>query len=201
MTEVKYVFFILGGPGAGKGTQCQQLVNKFPISHLSAGELLRQEMARPESEYGQLISSLIADGKIVPSRITVQLLLNAIKEHPNKVFLIDGFPRNEENRLIWEELADPNVFEVIKCITIDVCKETMRKRILGRSIDSGRSDDNEAAIIKRFDTFEQQTCPIIEYYGKIGKLLRVSGEEEVSEVFKIFDKEFTAFFTEKKIPF
>ncbi|EAL51813.1 UMP-CMP kinase, putative [Entamoeba histolytica HM-1:IMSS-B] len=201
MSDIKYVYFILGGPGAGKGTQCDKLVEKFPITHLSAGELLRAEMARPDSQDGQLISSLIKEGKIVPSHITVKLLLKAIQEHPHKVFLIDGFPRNEENKNVWEEMADSKIFEVVKCITIDVQRETMKKRIMKRSVDSGRSDDNEVTVLKRFDTFEKETCPIIEHFGKINKLLRVSGEGSVEEVFKTINEEMTKFYTEKKIPF
>jgi UMP-CMP kinase len=88
------VIFVLGGPGAGKGTQCAKLVKDYGFKHLSAGDLLREEQDRPGSEFGDLIKSYIKEGTIVPQEITIQLLENAIKhtldEEKNNKFLIDG---------------------------------------------------------------------------------------------------------------
>jgi UMP-CMP kinase len=87
------VIFVLGGPGAGKGTQCANLVRDYGFQHLSAGDLLRAEQARPSSEFGELIKSYIKDGKIVPMEVTVALLENAMRdriEKGNTKFLIDG---------------------------------------------------------------------------------------------------------------
>jgi UMP-CMP kinase len=88
------VIFVLGGPGAGKGTQCAKLVKDFGFKHLSAGDLLREEQDRPDSEFGQVIKDYIKEGTIVPMEITIQLLENAItkaikEDHATK-FLIDG---------------------------------------------------------------------------------------------------------------
>lgn len=100
------VIFVLGGPGAGKGTQCAKLVEDYQFVHLSAGDLLRAEQARPGSQYGQLIADYIKSGQIVPQEITIALLQNAIKESlkENKhKFLIDGFPRKMDQALKFEE--------------------------------------------------------------------------------------------------
>ena len=75
----KTVVFILGGPGSGKGTQCDLIVKKFNYVHLSAGELLREERRTPGSQYGEIIQKRIDDGKIVPSEITVSLLKRAME--------------------------------------------------------------------------------------------------------------------------
>lgn len=88
------VIFVLGGPGAGKGTQCANLVRDYGFKHLSAGDLLREEQDRSGSEFGEMIKDYIREGKIVPMEVTIQLLENAIgnsmeKEHKHK-FLIDG---------------------------------------------------------------------------------------------------------------
>ena len=95
--QLPSVVFVLGGPGAGKGTQCANIVEKFGYVHLSAGDLLRAERKREGSEVGALIESYIVKGEIVPVEITCQLLENAmndnIKEHNKYNFLIDGFPR------------------------------------------------------------------------------------------------------------
>ena len=91
------VIFVLGGPGAGKGTQCQKLVSDYGFKHLSAGDLLREEQDRPGSEFGEMIKAYIKEGTIVPMEVTIQLLENAMKaqmesEGPGgkKLFLIDG---------------------------------------------------------------------------------------------------------------
>ena len=90
--EKTSVIFVLGGPGAGKGTQCANLVRDYGFKHLSAGDLLRAEQDREGSEFGQMIKDYIREGKIVPMEVTVQLLENAIQD-VNKGegrFLIDG---------------------------------------------------------------------------------------------------------------
>ena len=88
------VVFVLGGPGAGKGTQCAKLVADFGFKHLSAGDLLREEQDRPGSEFGEMIKSYIKEGTIVPMEVTVQLLENAMRDAMDKdnkkLFLIDG---------------------------------------------------------------------------------------------------------------
>lgn len=90
------VIFVLGGPGAGKGTQCANLVSDYGFKHLSAGDLLREEQDRPGSEFGEMIKAFIKEGTIVPMEVTVQLLENAMKasidsgENAKKLFLIDG---------------------------------------------------------------------------------------------------------------
>jgi len=89
------VLYVLGGPGAGKGTQCANLVRDYGFTHLSAGDLLRAEQDRPDSEFGSMIKEYIRDGEIVPMEVTVQLLENAMTEDMqekggNGRFLIDG---------------------------------------------------------------------------------------------------------------
>lgn len=92
------VIFVLGGPGAGKGTQCANLVRDYGFEHLSAGDLLRKEQDRPDSQFGSMIKEYITNGEIVPMEVTVQLLENAmmdcIKEREKGAegsrFLVDG---------------------------------------------------------------------------------------------------------------
>lgn len=88
------MIFVLGGPGAGKGTQCEKLVRDFAFKHLSAGDLLREEQDRPGSQFGEMIKEYIRDGQIVPMEVTIQLLENAmgkaIEQEGKRMFLIDG---------------------------------------------------------------------------------------------------------------
>ena len=100
------VVFILGGPGAGKGTQCGKLVEDFRgVKHLSAGDLLRAERSSG-SEQGEMIDRYMAEGKIIPVEVTARLLKEAIDKDKSEValFLIDGFPRNADNLECWVKL-------------------------------------------------------------------------------------------------
>lgn len=93
------VIFVLGGPGAGKGTQCANLVRDYGFTHLSAGDLLRAEQDREGSEFGSMIKEYIKEGKIVPMEVTVQLLENAItdRNEGRGRFLVDGMATESEH--------------------------------------------------------------------------------------------------------
>lgn len=108
MTTTKpEVVFILGGPGAGKGTLCRYIVERYGYVHLSAGDLLREERVKPGSEYGELIETHIRNGTIVPVEITCSLIDRAMQTsgNPHCRFLIDGFPRNQDNLDGWNKVS------------------------------------------------------------------------------------------------
>ncbi|XP_048395632.1 UMP-CMP kinase [Stegostoma tigrinum] len=191
------VVFVLGGPGAGKGTQCVKIVKKYGYTHLSAGDLLRAERSKAATQYGELIDSYIKEGRIVPVEITINLIKKAMDETmaqdatKNK-FLIDGFPRNTDNLDGWNKQMDNNA-DVKFVLFFDCSNEVCIERCLERGKDSGRTDDNVQSLQKRIQTYTQSTKPIIELYEKEGKVRRVDGAKSVDEVFvevqKIFDSE------------
>lgn len=181
------VVFVLGGPGAGKGTQCSKIVESYNYTHLSAGDLLRAEQTRKESEVGQLIASHIKEGKIVPVQITIQLLKQAMDETMQKDetkfrFLIDGFPRNEDNLEGWNNLMDGKA-DVKFVLFFDCGTEACIDRCLERGKSSGRTDDNRESLEKRIQTYLRSTRPIIELYEKHGKVRTVDASRPVDEVF------------------
>jgi UMP-CMP kinase len=167
------VVFVLGGPGAGKGTQCANIVRDYGFVHLSAGDLLREEQKRPGSEYGQLIANYIAEGKIVPQEITIALLQNAMKKTISETgvrrFLIDGFPRKMDQAIKFEEDVAMSKFVLF----FECPEQVMLKRLLKRGESSGRTDDNIESIKKRFATFVDTSMPVVEYFGKVGKVVEV----------------------------
>ena len=179
------VLFVLGGPGAGKGTQCANLVRDYHFTHLSAGDLLRAEQERPGSEFGELIKTYIKSGKIVPMEITIQLLENAIAAVLEKTsdgkgkFLIDGFPRKMDQAVKFEESVVPAKFVLF----FDCPEEEMQKRLLKRGETSGRSDDNEESIKKRFRVFIETSMPVVEYFAEKGKVIRVKSTKSPDEVY------------------
>ncbi|XP_024404059.1 UMP-CMP kinase 3 isoform X1 [Physcomitrium patens] len=169
--------FVTGGPGSGKGTQCNKIVEHFGFEHLSAGELLRAEQ-NSDGEIGKMIKGLINEGKLVPSEMTVKLILNAMSKCSNNKILIDGFPRNDENREVWDRVAGLKP-EFIIFITSS--EEVMQNRLLSRN--EGRDDDNLETIRKRFKLFNEQTLPVIKHYESIAAVQKINGMQSVEDVF------------------
>ncbi|KAF8038314.1 hypothetical protein BT93_B0988 [Corymbia citriodora subsp. variegata] len=179
LTEKKpTVVFVLGGPGSGKGTQCANIVQHFGFTHLSAGDLLRAEI-KSGSENGTMIQNMIKEGKIVPSEVTIKLLQNAMQESGNDKFLIDGFPRNEENRAAFEAVTKIAPEFVL---FFDCPEEEMERRLLSRN--QGREDDNIETIRKRFKVFLESSLPVVEHYNSKGKVRKIDAGKPVEEVFE-----------------
>ncbi|XP_014224732.1 UMP-CMP kinase [Trichogramma pretiosum] len=179
------VLFILGGPGAGKGTICSKIVDKYGYVHLSAGDLLREERAKPDSQYGELIEGHIKSGTIVPVEITCSLLDRAMQESesPHNKFLIDGFPRNEDNLQGWTKTMSDKT-DVKGVLFFECSEEVCTQRCLNRGAKgSGRSDDNAEVLKKRHETYITGTMPIVEHYKKLGLVYSFDGEKSPNAVF------------------
>eukprot|EP00747_Dinoflagellata_sp_TGD_P163103 gnl/TRDRNA2_/TRDRNA2_181442_c0_seq1.p1 gnl/TRDRNA2_/TRDRNA2_181442_c0~~gnl/TRDRNA2_/TRDRNA2_181442_c0_seq1.p1 ORF type:complete len:215 (+),score=43.60 gnl/TRDRNA2_/TRDRNA2_181442_c0_seq1:47-646(+) len=190
---VPKVVFVLGGPGAGKGTQCSKIVENFPHwAHISAGDCLRAERNNPESKDGELINSIIKEGKIVPVAITVKLLMNAMEKasaEGKTSYLIDGFPRNLDNVTGWQENVGDKA-KVLGVLFYEASEEEMEKRLLGRG--EGRSDDNIESIRKRFKTYLADTMPIVDMYKKEGTVHSINGMPDPEEVWKVTEEKIKA---------
>ncbi|KAL7308616.1 bifunctional uridylate/adenylate kinase [Mucor circinelloides] len=192
------VVFVLGGPGAGKGTQCENLTKDYGFVHLSAGDLLRAEQKREGSKYGELINNYIKDGLIVPMEVTIALLeqamKEAIKEGKGNRFLIDGFPRKMDQAVKFEEVVVPS-----KLVLFFECpEEVMLKRLLKRGENSGRVDDNIESIRKRFVVFTETSMPVVEAYEKQDKVKKISCDQPVEQVYQHVKSIFDDMFAEKK---
>uniref|UniRef100_A0A7S4B7Z8 UMP-CMP kinase n=1 Tax=Chrysotila carterae TaxID=13221 RepID=A0A7S4B7Z8_CHRCT len=174
------VIFVLGGPGAGKGTQCVKIVEAFGYVHLSAGDLLRAER-KSGSAQAELIESYITEGKIVPVEITVNLLLAAIKKDGGKRFLVDGFPRNTNNLSGWQQTVG-TALNVAGVLMYEVSESVLEARLLERGKTSGRSDDNMESIKKRFLTFQNDTMPVVEYFRHQGLVHSFDGARPIDDV-------------------
>jgi len=184
------VIFVLGGPGSGKGTQCELMAESYGFCHLSAGNLLRAEK-KTSSRHADLINKCILDGELVPVEITVALILKAMKKAMDTEdtcdFLIDGFPRDLVNLDGWRKaVRETDLFsnvEVKYVLYFDCPEEVLQQRLLERGKTSGRTDDNLESIKKRFRTY-QKMVPVIQYYEKQGKVHKVISDDTIENVFE-----------------
>jgi len=172
--------FVLGGPGSGKGTQCDKIVAKYGFTHLSTGDLLRDEVASGSAR-GKKLTEIMEKGDLVPLDEVLGLLRDAMlkKAATSKGFLIDGYPRELEQGKKFEN----DVAVVNSVLYFEVADETMKKRLLKRAETSGRVDDNEETIVKRLKTFHNHTQPVIDYYEKQSKVCKIVAEGTVDEIF------------------
>lgn len=185
------VVFVLGGPGAGKGTQCEKIVREFGYVHLSAGDLLREER-KSGSEHGQMIDEHIRNGTIVPVEVTCSLLEKAMHRSEENHFLIDGFPRNENNLHGWNEAMSEKV-KLLFVLFFDCSEEACIERCLNRGkAGSGRTDDNVESLKKRLVTYNEDTMPIIDHYRALSLVRQLDASKSADEVFEEVKKIFQA---------
>jgi adenylate kinase (isozyme 1 subfamily) len=177
---------VLGGPGSGKGTQCEKLVRDRGYVHLSAGDLLRDEV-KSGSELGQECQRIMKEGKLVPPQVIIRLLREAMERAVAAAptgalpvdILIDGFPRALDQAGMFERsILAPEIV-----LFFDCPEEVMEARLLKRGETSGRADDNAETIRKRFRTFVEQSLPVVESYEKRGKAVRISATSTPDEVY------------------
>ena len=196
MESRKSIYFVLGGPGSGKGTFCTNMVNRYPerFVHLSAGDLLRQfnrehdplNSTDIQKERFALIDRCIKEGLIVPAEITIELLLEEVSRSKTNLFLIDGFPRNKDNYEGWCALSTKyKDIDVSGVLFLNCGEETMLKRINKRAgeSDEKRVDDNTEAFKKRINTFLNETVPIIKMYEKQGYVVEINSEVDQKSMY------------------
>ena len=179
---------LFGPPGSGKGTQSRLILEKYGLTYISTGDILRQEIAECTS-LGLEAKSIIDQGGLVEDEIIVQIIEKRINTQPNsKGILFDGFPRTGVQCYILEGLL-MKINTALNCmIFLDVPEDELRRRMIERSQTSGRSDDNLNVINRRLEEYREKTLPVMDFYAKRGKVHRINGMGSVEEIFsKITD--------------
>ena len=177
-------FILLGGPGAGKGTQAGKLKEHFGIVHLSTGEVLREARAAG-TELGRKAVEYMDTGKLLPDDIILGIVSEKLDmPEMEKGFLFDGFPRTIPQAEGLEELLGKKNLELDAVVSIEIQDEIVIERLLKRAEIEGRSDDNRETIENRLRVYYDQTEPLKVYYEKSGLLKSVDGVGTVDEVFE-----------------
>ena len=201
---------LLGAPGSGKGTQAQKLMAEENIPQISTGDMLRAAVAAG-SRFGQQAKAIMEAGQLVSDDVMLGIISERLSEPDTEDgFILDGFPRTEQQALDLADLLDELGKPLDAAILMDVDFDTLMKRLTGRRtcsqtgkllnvyfspqeeldecINAGgelvqREDDNEETIKSRLDVYREQTEPLIDYYRKRGKLKTVDADGSIDEVY------------------
>lgn len=195
---------LLGAPGAGKGTQAQELVAEYGVAHISTGDLLRAAV-KAGSELGVQAKQYMDAGQLVPDSLVVDLVKERLGEDDaKKGFILDGFPRNTAQAEVLDSELESLGIKLDAALLVDVPFDVIIERLSSRRTckDCGytapagvdtcpncggemyqRDDDKPETIKRRLDTYQAQTEPLIDYYKNHGILVSVDGNRPVEEVY------------------
>lgn len=210
----------MGLPGAGKGTQAEQIVEKYNIPHISTGDMFRAAM-KNNTELGKKAKSFMDNGDLVPDEVTNGIVRERLAEDDAKNgFLLDGFPRTVEQAEELENILNDLGTELDAVINIEVDKDFLMKRLTGRwicrtcgktyheiynppkvpgkcDLDGGelyqRDDDKKETVEKRLNVNMKQTKPLLDFYSEKGKLHNINGEQDIKDVFVDVEKILASF--------
>ena len=173
---------IFGPPGAGKGTQSNFIVKKYKLHQLSTGELLRKEINN-KTDIGKKISSIMNSGNLVSDNIVNELIEKYISNKIYKSRLVfDGYPRNLNQANKLDNLLKKYNQTIGVVLKLSVSLETIKKRILERKTQEKRADDNEDIAIKRYQTYEKNINPVINFYKQTNLLNVINGETSITKI-------------------
>jgi adenylate kinase len=184
---------LFGPPGAGKGTQSQEIITHYGLIHLSTGDIFRANIGGG-TELGKLAKSYIDKGQLVPDEVTINMLQSEVEKHQNvEGFIFDGFPRTEAQAAALDDFLSSKNTSISAMIALDVPEEELKSRLKKRAIDSGRTDDANPEIINnRIAVYKNETAPVKSFYEKQNKFYAVNGlgsiEEITARIFETIDK-------------
>ena len=202
---------LMGPPGAGKGTQAENLVQTFSIPHISTGDMFRAAV-KEGTELGKQAKACMDSGKLVPDEVTIGIVRERLsKDDCKDGFLLDGFPRTVPQAEALDKILADLDTKLDKVLNIEVPNEDLIARAIGRRICKScgatynikfnptkienvcdncggelyqRNDDNEETMANRLAVYEDQTKPLIDYYKRAGIYVAIDGRRAIDEVTK-----------------
>jgi adenylate kinase len=175
------VLLLMGPPGAGKGTQANRLASGRGLVKLSTGDMLREHVRRG-TELGLRAKGIMEAGDLVPDDLIIAMVRRELEGQQGVRVLLDGFPRTPGQAAALDALLAEHGTSVSAAVALVVDSDELVRRLMQRSRDEGRFDDNEATIRKRMEVYRTETQPLVDYYGGQGKLIAVDGMGEMDDV-------------------
>lgn len=175
---------LFGPPGSGKGTQAQNLIEKFNLKQISTGDLFRFNM-KNDTELGKLAKSYIDKGELVPDQVTIDMLIDELRKPTDAAgFIFDGYPRTAVQTEALEKIVKDELNDNIDvCLSLIVEDKILVERLLKRGETSGRTDDSNVEIIEnRIKEYYTKTAEVAELYKQQGKYVEINGVGEINEI-------------------
>jgi adenylate kinase len=181
---------IFGAPGSGKGTQSDLIKKRYHLTHISTGDVLRDEM-KNETELGRVAKKYIHKGQLLPDPLICDMLDKVLDRlsADTKGVIFDGFPRTIPQAEALESILQKRGWDVTTLIDLQVDDEELLKRLIERGKNSGRTDDNEKTIKSRLEVYHTQTAPLAEYYKNKNKHIAIKGIGTIEEIFNRIGEE------------
>ena len=174
---------IFGPPGAGKGTQSEFIKEKYNLTYISTGQVLRAEMASG-TEIGLKVKDIIEHGGLASDEIVAEIIEKFIANHSDSNgFLFDGYPRTVRQAEILEDLFKKYNLNLSGVLSLEVPEDILVERMLERGKTSGRADDNIDSIRHRFVEYDQKTKPVLDFYQNKNALHPSHGVGTIEEIF------------------
>jgi adenylate kinase len=175
------VLLLMGPPGAGKGTQANRLASGRGLVKLSTGDMLREHVRRG-TELGVRAKGIMEAGDLVPDDLIIAMVRRELEGQQSVRVLLDGFPRTPGQAAALDSLLNEHGTSVTAAVALEVDSDELVRRLLQRSRDEGRFDDNEATIRKRMEVYRTETQPLLDYYRDKGRLETVNGIGDMDDV-------------------
>lgn len=179
---------IFGAPGSGKGTQSEKLIEKYHLTHISTGDILRNEIEH-HTKLGELANKYMAKGQLVPDSVVIDILDELFVHNPDSVgYIFDGFPRTLLQGEALDAMLKNRNTNINVVLSLEVEDKYLIERLVKRGEVSGRNDDTPETIKSRLQVYYNQTAPLKNYYAKQGKLIKIKGVGTVDEIFSRIEK-------------
>ena len=177
---VRLIF--LGPPGAGKGTQAVRLADELNAPHISTGVILR-EAAAAGTELGKKAKEIMDEGRLVGDDVMLGIIRERLADDDcANGYILDGFPRTIPQARALDELLEERSAPTVVIANLELDEDELRRRIAGRRSEDQRSDDSEETMLNRFAVYQEQTRPLLDYYG--GRVSPVDGKGSLDDVFE-----------------
>lgn len=184
---------LFGPPGAGKGTQSENLIGAYDLTHLSTGDLFRKHLGEG-TDLGKLAKGYMDEGNLVPDAVVIDMVKDKIATTQGaKGFIFDGFPRTVAQAEALDVMLKGFDTEISTMVALDVSDDELRTRLLERGKTSGRTDDQDVdKINNRIQVYKDETIPVAKFYESQSKFNKVHGIGSIqgifSEIKKVVDK-------------
>lgn len=173
---------ILGAPGSGKGTQGKILADRLGLVKITTGDILRAA-ARDRTPLGQEAKKFMDAGRLVPDTLVLDLIKAELeKPAANEGAVFDGFPRTAAQAELVDTTLGARGHRLSHVLLLDVDEEELVRRMHGRAVLEGRSDDTPAAIRTRLQVYQRDTAPLVAHYAQRGVVHRVPGTGSIDEI-------------------